>query len=224
MESDNTLTQSIFGKFKHRKSFIWWEIRRKLIFNTFFVYLSSGCLEIISGHPKLRYTENLLKINFRLISHQINDFLYLNIPNMDCESYLTTFRYALSTTHNKKYAQCNGVNARAYFWLFLVLRVYLKVAKGLSQSIFGKYRYSKLVIWWEISWKLIFKSFFVYLNLGCLEIISGHPKLRYTKKLLKIYFWLISHQIKDFLYMNFPNMDFESPLTTLRYALSITNK
>ena len=112
---------------------------------------------------------------------------------------------------------------RAYFFLFVVLRAYLKVVRGLSQSIFGKFRYGKSFIWWEISQKLIFKRFSVYLNLGCPEIISRHPKLRYTKKVLKISFRLISHQINDFLYLNFPNMDCESYLTTLRYALSTTN-
>ena len=118
----------------------------------------------------------------------------------------------------------HGVNARAYFLLFVVLRAYLRVVRGLSKSIFGKFRYRKSFIWREISQKRIFKTFFVYLNLGCLEMISGHPKLRYTEKVLKINFWLISHQIKDFLYLNFPIMDFESPLTTLRYALITMKK
>ena len=108
----------------------------------------------------------------------------------------------------------HGVNARAYFLLFVVLRAYLRVVKGLSQSIFGKFRYSKPFIWWEISQKLYFKSFFVYLNLGCPEIISRHPKLRYMENVLKISFRLISHQINDLLYLNFPNIDCESPLTT----------
>ena len=113
---------------------------------------------------------------------------------------------------------------RAYFFLFVMPRAYLKVVRGPSKFIIGKFRYRKSFIWWEISQKLIFKTFFVYLNLGCLEIISGHTKLRCTENLLKINFRPISHQMKGLPYLNFPNMDFESPLTTLRYALSTTNK
>jgi hypothetical protein len=53
-------------------------------------------------------------------------------------------------------------------------------------------------------------TFLAYLDIWCSRFISGHPKWRYTEKVVKIKFRLISHQMKDFLYLNFPNMDFES--------------
>ena len=44
------------------------------------------------------------------------------------------------------------------------------------------------------------------------------------KKVVNINFLLISHQIKDFLYLNNPNMEYESPQTNFRYALSTMTK
>jgi hypothetical protein len=79
-----------------------------VILTTFFAYLNIGCPRFISGHPKWRYTKKVVKINFRLISHQIMNFLYLNFPNMDFESDLTILRYALSTTTKKEFNQILG--------------------------------------------------------------------------------------------------------------------
>ena len=104
----------------------------------------------------------------------------------------------------------------------MVLRAYLKMVRSLSKSIFGKFRYRKSFIWWEISLTLIFTTFFVYLHLGCPEMNLGHPIFRYVQNFVKITFGLISHQNKDFLYLNFTHIHFESDLTTLRRPLRTT--
>ena len=71
---------------------------------------------------------------------------------------------------------------------------------------------------------VILMAFLENLNKEWLEIISGHPQMEVFKKVVNINFLLISHQIKDFLYLNNQNMEYESPQTNFGYALSTMTK
>jgi hypothetical protein len=106
----------------------------------------------------------------------------------------------------------------------MVFRGHLKGVRSFSKWISIKLRYRKSLIWWEINLKVISTTFFAYLNIGCSRFTSGHPKWRYTEKVVKLNFRLISHQINDFLCLNFPNMNFKIDPSILRYAPSTTSR
>ena len=119
-------------------------------------------------------------------------------------------------------------NYRWWIWVknsrFVVLRGCSNLLGSLSKWIYILLRYSRSLFWKEIGLKLILRTIFKYLNIGCSDQNSRHPKCRCPKIHLKMNIGHIFHQNIDRLCLNFTYMDFEGARTNFWYPLSNISK